>query len=330
MPPKRRPEEEAAFLQQSSYPSAGLAMIDPNLFTSYHTNIGNPAGNGLPVPTASQQQQQQAASSLKKKRIPACDLCNQKKIKCDGNQGCANCLKSGAACTYERNKDSRMATKRKKTDATAATVATAPLQFQQTMGMPMRPPQQQLGMPGGMMGQGSSSGMSVGLPRQQQLPQQLPQQNYQQHHQHSSMIPPRSSSNMGTTEAGIVPSGATANNTPPPATIPLIGGSMFNPPSGTQATNSSSNLNNTNTLLSAVAPRLSSSTSSNNPFNNTPTSIMLPPGTATSLLPIEQSHQSFIQQSGKSNPLSSIPKEVLDELIDLYFEFIDPAIPDYT
>ncbi|KAJ3012724.1 UNVERIFIED_CONTAM: hypothetical protein HDU68_001050 [Siphonaria sp. JEL0065] len=45
------------------------------------------------------------------------------------------------------------------------------------------------------------------------------------------------------------------------------------------------------------------------------------------MLPIEQSHQAFILQSGKEDPLSNVPKEALDELINLYFEYIDPSLP---
>ncbi|KAJ3095421.1 hypothetical protein HK100_005836 [Physocladia obscura] len=50
----------------------------------------------------------------KKKRNPACDSCNLKKIKCDENQtrSCENCLKAGIVCCYNRNTKSGPSLKR--------------------------------------------------------------------------------------------------------------------------------------------------------------------------------------------------------------------------
>ncbi|KAJ3094353.1 hypothetical protein HK100_006172, partial [Physocladia obscura] len=52
----------------------------------------------------------------KKKRNPACDSCNLKKIKCDGNRigSCENCSKAGIVCCYNRNAKSGPSLKRRR------------------------------------------------------------------------------------------------------------------------------------------------------------------------------------------------------------------------
>ncbi|KAJ3347613.1 hypothetical protein HDU83_001924 [Entophlyctis luteolus] len=64
-----------------------------------------------------------AAVALKRKRIPACDSCNQKKIKCDGLMDCSNCAKASIKCTFDRSlRDAKLAlasvsSKRKRGDS---------------------------------------------------------------------------------------------------------------------------------------------------------------------------------------------------------------------
>ncbi|KAJ3343414.1 hypothetical protein HDU83_005686 [Entophlyctis luteolus] len=71
-----------------------------------------------------------AAAALKRKRIPACDACNQKKIKCDGFVNCSNCAKASIKCTFDRSaREAKLAlasvsSKRKRGDSTLS-VATS-------------------------------------------------------------------------------------------------------------------------------------------------------------------------------------------------------------
>src|SRR6478735_7871279 len=65
-----------------------------------------PYPNGIPgVPGSAPQQQQQSQvqqpqdpSAIKLTRGTSCVLCQQRKVRCDKNKPCANCVKAGVEC----------------------------------------------------------------------------------------------------------------------------------------------------------------------------------------------------------------------------------------
>ncbi|KAI8620597.1 hypothetical protein BC830DRAFT_1098164, partial [Chytriomyces sp. MP71] len=86
------------------------SMVQPS-----HTSSGHLASRGsshglppaqtqpppLQQPLPNQQQHIQQSDVNKKKRAPACDSCNAKKIKCDGLKPmCSMCAKNNRVCTF--------------------------------------------------------------------------------------------------------------------------------------------------------------------------------------------------------------------------------------
>ncbi|KAI8616857.1 fungal-specific transcription factor domain-containing protein [Chytriomyces sp. MP71] len=89
---------------------ASFGHSQSQLHVSMGSSLGHPPTQSQPPPlqqqpTNQQQQQQhiQQRDVNKKKRVPACDSCNAKKIKCDGLKPmCSMCAKNKRVCRFDR------------------------------------------------------------------------------------------------------------------------------------------------------------------------------------------------------------------------------------
>lgn len=61
-------------------------------------DAGSSAGPGPESATETQQQQSIDPSIVKLTRGTSCVLCQQRKVRCDKNKPCANCVKAGVEC----------------------------------------------------------------------------------------------------------------------------------------------------------------------------------------------------------------------------------------
>lgn len=61
-----------------------------------YASVAGPGPSPAPMPRA--QQQQPDLSAMKLTRGTSCVLCQQRKVRCDKNKPCANCVKAGVEC----------------------------------------------------------------------------------------------------------------------------------------------------------------------------------------------------------------------------------------
>ncbi|KAL5612883.1 hypothetical protein BROUX41_004039 [Berkeleyomyces rouxiae] len=86
-------------------PSPGAAsdmtLASPIMSSNASTPVRTPSQHqaATPTPIASTATAPGAATATKAPRILACVLCQHRKIKCDRNMPCSNCIKANAACT---------------------------------------------------------------------------------------------------------------------------------------------------------------------------------------------------------------------------------------
>ncbi|KAJ3254194.1 hypothetical protein HDU77_004181 [Chytriomyces hyalinus] len=284
--------------QNGPAPAASIASSTTSLPT------GRSSGSPLTQPTSQ--------AGVKKKRVPACDTCNSKKIKCDGvRPNCGMCSKNGRTCSYERLAESNRG-KRPRTDdasdvvqnpstpmnpaAVAQAVAVVPPAVQPSQ---HRSPATQQSFPNLMPSALQLVGQSH-FPSSQSVQANVPILNssignastYQnQQAAASSRIAPFAvlpSSRIGTTASQIM---AAQQNTPSRPNHIQVG-----------SVSSASNV-----LLRGVQNSISQSN-----FNSLPAALV---------------HANQYPLTKPPDPLATLPQEAKNDLIGLYFKYIDPMMP---
>ncbi|TPX74354.1 hypothetical protein CcCBS67573_g04386 [Chytriomyces confervae] len=270
------------------------------------TSLPNGRSFGSPLTQPTSQ------AGVKKKRVPACDTCNSKKIKCDGvRPNCGMCSKNGRTCSYERLAESNRG-KRPRTDdasdvvqnpstpmnpaAVAQAVAVVPPVVQPSQ---HRSPATQQSFPNLMPSALQLVGQSH-LPSSQSVQANVPILNssignastYQnQQAAVSSRIAPFAvlpSSRIGTSASQIM---AAQQNTPSRPNHIQVG-----------SVSSASNA-----LLRGVQNSISQSN-----FSSLPAALV---------------HANQYPLTKPPDPLASLPQEAKNDLIGLYFKYIDPMMP---
>ncbi|KAI8829473.1 fungal-specific transcription factor domain-containing protein [Chytriomyces cf. hyalinus JEL632] len=290
-----------------------LIRTQNNLLPAASSTSSNPPSNLPPIrPTYGSPVAHAPSNAVKKKRIPACDTCNSKKIKCDGvRPNCGMCSKNGRACSYERLGESTRG-KRPRTDDASDMV--------QNPSVPLNPAAAAHAVaivpPGVQTNQQPVAQLpfSNSMPSTVQLAGQIPSSRSSQSNApvlHSSIgsVSAHQKSQVPSSSriaqfGGVLSSSrigtATSNQRPP-----TLASQPYTPsrPAHTQTSSVSSA---SNVLLQTVQSSISRPN-----FSSLPAALV---------------HANQYPLSKPPDPLASLPQDAKNELIGLYFKYIDPMM----
>ncbi|KAJ3230492.1 hypothetical protein HDU78_008292 [Chytriomyces hyalinus] len=291
-------------------PSA-LIRTQNKLLPAASSTSSNPPSNLPPIrPTYGSPVAHTPPNAIKKKRVPACDTCNSKKIKCDGvRPNCGMCSKNARTCSYERLGESTRG-KRPRTDDVSDVV--------QNPSVPLNPAAVAHAVaivpPGVQMNQQPVAQLSFPnlMPSTVQLAGQIPS----------------SQSNAPVLQSSIGSVSAYQNQQAPSSSrIAQFGGVLPSSRIGTATSNQMAPTlaSQPYTPSGPAHIQTSSVSSASNVLLRTVQSSISQPNFSS--LPAALVHANQYPLSKPPDPLASLPQDAKNELIGLYFKYIDPMIP---
>ncbi|KAJ3228980.1 hypothetical protein HDU81_005729 [Chytriomyces hyalinus] len=290
-------------LRTQSAPTLAASIASSNTPTNPHPN-GRSLGSPLTQPTSQ--------AGVKKKRVPACDTCNSKKIKCDGvRPNCGMCSKNGRTCSYERLGESNRGKRPRMDDANDVvqnpSAPSNPVAVAQAVAVvpPAMQPNQHI----------SPATQSVFPNLMPTALQMVGQSQFPASQTLQSSVPILNSS-IGNTSAYQSQQVPTSTRIAPFAVLPSsrIGANSNQTLSSQQNTPSKPGNLQTGSVSSA----------SNALLRGVQNSISQP---TFSSLPAALVHANQYPLTKPPDPLASLPQDAKNDLIGLYFKFIDPMMP---